>query len=45
LIEQERGKSMLKLKERIKTNLIERLCVKKMALDKKIKYMKIIYKL
>ena len=32
------------LKERIKTNLIERLCVAQMEIDKKIKYIKIIHK-
>ena len=34
-----------KIIERIKTNLIEILCIKKMAFDKKIKYIKIIKKL
>ena len=34
-----------KIIERIKTNLIEILCIKKMALNKKIKCIKIIQKL
>ena len=33
-----------KIKERIKTNLIEILCIKKMAFDKKIKRIKFINK-